>query len=77
MQYQIIVVNISYGNEFRSYKGVRPESVILDLPKDISKMANEKDQQKFYDCVETFAYNTVTNSFGAFVSHCQVYLPME
>lgn len=75
MPYQIIVVNIKYGDEFRSFKGVRPQSMVLDVPKDILGLIGNKE--KFYDCVEAFAYNTISRSFGAYVSGCQVYLPLE
>ena len=75
MPYQIIVVNIKYGDEFRTYKGSRPQSMVLDVPKDI--LGTMWDKAKFYDCVEAFAYNTITRSFGAYVSSCQVYLPLE
>ena len=75
MPYQIIVVNIKYGDSFRPYKGIRPQSMALDLPKDILGMI--RDKEKFYDCVESFAYNMITRSFGAYVSSCQVYLPLN
>lgn len=75
MPYQIIVVNIKYGDQFRPYKGTRPQSMVLDVPKDILGLM--WDKEKFRDCVEAFAYNTVTRSFGAYVSSCQVYLPLE
>lgn len=73
--YQIIVVNIKYGDSFRPFHGDRPESTTLDLPKDI--LASKNDPENFYDLVESFAYNTITRSFGAYVSSCQVFLPLE
>jgi hypothetical protein len=71
--YQIIVVNIKYGDSFRPYHGDRPESMTLDLPKDIAE-ADGRDPN-FEDLVESFAYNTITRSFGSYVCRCQVFLP--
>ena len=75
MPYQITVVNIKYGDEFRSYRGIRPQSIVLDVPRDIISLKNNWD--KFLDCVESFAYNTISRSFGAYVCNCQVFLPLD
>ena len=73
--YQIIVVNIKYGDAFRSYHGDRPESITLDLPKSI--VETERDRDTFDDLVEAFAYNTISRMAGAYVSSCQVFLPLD
>jgi len=75
MPYQITVVNIKYGDEFRRYRGDRPDSMVLDLPKNILELEGQKD--KFYDSIESFACNTITRTFGAYVTFLQVYLPLD
>ena len=74
--YQITVVNIKYGKTFSKRVKDRPEMVTLDVPDALLKM-REKDNEKFLDSVEAFAYNTVTRKYGSEVSYCQVYLPLE
>jgi hypothetical protein len=74
--YQITVVNIKYGKTFSKRVKERPEMVTLDVPDALLKM-REKDNEKFLDSVEAFAYNTVTRKYGSEVSYCQVYLPLE
>ena len=74
--YQITVVNIKYGNEFSKRSKDRPEMVTLDVPEALLKMKDE-DGEKFLELVESFAYNTVTRKYGAEVTHCQIYLPIE
>jgi hypothetical protein len=74
--YQITVVNIKYGNTLSKRIKERPEMVTLDLPEALLKVKG-KDEERFLDSVESFAYNTVTKKYGAEVTYCQVYLPME
>lgn len=73
--YQITVVNIKYGDEFRTYRGQRPSSMVLDVPRNILDV--KKETEKFYDLVESFAYNTISRTFGSYVSFLQVYLPLD
>lgn len=76
--YQINVVNIKYGVSFLPRNRNRPDSATLDLPEAILKMKDkEGGWQKFVDTVESFAYNTLTRKYGAEVSFCQVFLPLE
>lgn len=74
--YQITVVNIKYGNTLSKRIKERPDMVTLDLPEALLKVRG-KDEERFLDSVESFAYNTVTKKYGAEVTYCQVYLPME
>ena len=75
--YQVTVTNIKYGREFYSTRSKeRPEMVTLDVPESLLKV-KDKDDEKFRDGIESFAYNTVTRKFGAEVSFCQVWLPLE
>ena len=74
--YQITVTNIKYGRELYGKFKERPEMVTLDVPESLLKVKG-KDDEKFRDGVESFAYNTVTRKFGAEVSFCQVWLPLE
>jgi len=75
--YQVTVTNIKYGRKFYTARGKeRPEMVTLDVPESLLKV-KDKDDEKFRDGVESFAYNTVTRKFGAEVSFCQVWLPLE
>lgn len=74
--YQITVVNIKYGNALSKRIKDRPEMVVLDLPDALLK-SRDKNEEKFLDSVEAFAYNTVSRKYGAEVSYCQVYLPLE
>jgi hypothetical protein len=71
--YQIFVVNIKYGKELNNKHKERPDMVILDIPESIRKIKNEV---KFRDNVESFAYNTITRKYGAEVCNCQVWLPL-
>ena len=74
--YQITVANIKYGREFYMKHRERPEMVTLDVPESLLKV-KDRDDEKFRDGIESFAYNTVTRKFGAEVSFCQVWLPLE
>lgn len=71
--YQIFVVNIKYGKELNNKHKERPDMVILDVPESIRRIKNEA---KFLDNVESFAYNTITRKYGAEVYSCQVWLPL-
>lgn len=75
--YQVTVTNIKYGRElYSNHNKERPEMVTLDVPESLLKV-KDRDGDKFRDGVESFAYNTVTRKFGAEVSFCQVWLPLE
>jgi hypothetical protein len=74
--YQITVVNIKYGNPLSKRIKERPDMVTLDVPEALLKVKG-KDDERFLDSIEAFAYNTVTKKYGAEVTYCQVYLPLE
>jgi hypothetical protein len=74
--YQVIVVNIFYKTPVEKSKNKEyPTSLILDIPEGILKC--KKNQNKFYDTVEQFVYNTITRKYGTEVTSCQIYLPLE
>ena len=75
--YQVIVVNIFYKTpvEERIKNKEYPTSMILDIPEGILKC--KKNQNKFYDTVEQFVYNTITRKYGSEVISGQIYLPLE
>ena len=72
--YQILVVNIKYGKELNSKVKNKPNMTVLDVPEGIMKSI--KNESKFKDNIESFAYNTLTKKYGAEVSYCQVWLPL-
>jgi hypothetical protein len=73
--YQVLVVNITYGNELSNKIKDRPEMTVLDIPESILK--NKKDETKFKDSIESFVYNTLTRKYGAEVCSCQIWLPFD
>ena len=72
--YQILVVNIKYGKELNSKVKNKLNMTVLDVPEGIMKSI--KNESKFKDNIESFAYNTLTKKYGAEVSYCQVWLPL-
>ena len=76
--YQIMVVNIVYGKELNSERKMkeRPTMTILDVPMGIVAI-KDKNEDKFLETIETFAYDTVTKKYRAECRHCQVYLPLD
>ncbi len=73
----VIIVNIKYNKD--SYDGSSPRKknlpdfFVLDLPERITQMPNKNDQ-KYYDLIETFVYNTLSKKFHTEVSYCQIWL---
>lgn len=73
--YQVVVVNIKYGKVHNPKIKERPDMTVLDIPEGILRTI--KNEEKFKDNIESFAYNTITRKYGAEVSYCQVWLPMD
>ena len=73
--YQIMVVNIRYGNPLGEKRKPGPEMATINVPEAILKQMG--NWEKFLDVVEQFAYNTVSRKYGYEVSHCQIYLPFD
>jgi len=74
----VVVVNIAYFNE--DLKGKKtanrndlPKFFTLDLPERILEF-KEKDQEKYFDLIETFCYNTLSKKFQAEVASCQIWV---
>ena len=73
----VVVVNIRYNPI--SIDGVRtkrknlPEFFVLDLPERITQLP-DKSEQKYFDLIETFVYNTLTKKFQAEVANCQIWI---
>ena len=68
-EYSVSVVNIRHTG-----CGKVPEMISLNIPSGIMRLRNS-DLGKFYDEVESFAYNCISKKYGVEVTYCQVLLP--
>ena len=73
----VVVVNIKYARISMdgsiSEKKNLPEFFVLDLPERITQLPDKNDQ-KYYDLIETFVYNTLTKKFQTEVENCQIWI---
>lgn len=73
----VIVVNIKYSKVSRdgtlSKKKNLPEFFVLDLPERITQLP-DKTEQKYFDMIETFVYNTLSKKFQTDVESCQTWI---
>ena len=71
----VVVVNIKFNK--RSFDGKKktnlPDFFVLDLPERITQLPDKTDQ-KYYDLIETFVYNTLTKKFQTEVQYCQIWI---
>lgn len=73
----VIVVNIAYNpismDGTRSKRKDLPKFFVLDLPERITQIP-DKSEQKYFDLIETFVYNTLTKKFQTEVESCQIWI---
>lgn len=73
----VIATNIKYAriamDGTQSKKKNLPEVFVLDLPERITQLP-DKNEQKYFDLIETFVYNTLTKKFQTEVEKCQIWI---
>lgn len=73
----VVVVNIKYARLSMDGSPSRrknlPQFFVLDLPERITQLPDKTDQ-KYFDLIETFVYNTLTKKFQTCVDFCQIWI---